>query len=130
MNTKEETPVRPARMTNTAGENAAGTPNLRTRPLHEEISERARDLWQRYGQPEGRDEEIWLEAERQLLGADSLVNNADGAVSAKQLEGAAPMQTSTPEGGERRDRGNEAGLSRMQSSTLEPAGKGRSPRRK
>lgn len=36
------------------------------RPSHEEIAGRARQLWSDYGQPSGRDEEIWLEAERQL----------------------------------------------------------------
>lgn len=36
-------------------------------PTHEDITLRAILLWQNYGQPEGRDTEIWLEAERQLL---------------------------------------------------------------
>jgi hypothetical protein len=35
-------------------------------PTHDQITERARKLWEDYGCPEGRDEEIWLEAERQL----------------------------------------------------------------
>jgi len=39
--------------------------------LQETISRRARELWQRYGCPSGRDEEIWLEAERQVLGSTS-----------------------------------------------------------
>ena len=39
-----------------------------TKPSHEEVSRRAEDLWREYGSPEGRDEEIWLEAERRLLG--------------------------------------------------------------
>lgn len=38
-----------------------------TTPSHEEISCRARDLWLSRGSPLGQDEEIWLEAERQLL---------------------------------------------------------------
>jgi Protein of unknown function (DUF2934) len=33
---------------------------------HEEISHRAEQIWRNYGKPEGRDEEIWLEAESQL----------------------------------------------------------------
>jgi hypothetical protein len=33
---------------------------------HDQITERARKIWEDYGRPEGRDEEIWLEAERQL----------------------------------------------------------------
>ena len=36
------------------------------KPSHEEISARASDLWKSYGSPSDRDEEIWLEAERQL----------------------------------------------------------------
>ncbi|HWL16577.1 MAG TPA: DUF2934 domain-containing protein [Opitutus sp.] len=35
-------------------------------PSHEEITKKARELWESYGQPHGRDEEIWLEAERLL----------------------------------------------------------------
>ena len=33
---------------------------------HEEISRRARIIWQNYGEPSGRDIEIWYEAERQI----------------------------------------------------------------
>jgi hypothetical protein len=33
---------------------------------HEEISRRARELWESRGQPSGQDEAIWLEAEREL----------------------------------------------------------------
>jgi hypothetical protein len=36
------------------------------KPKHEDVAQRAREIWQSYGSPEGRDEEIWLEAERQL----------------------------------------------------------------
>jgi len=35
---------------------------------HETISQRAEAIWRSYGTPQGRDEEIWLEAERQLQG--------------------------------------------------------------
>lgn len=58
----------------------------RARPLHDEIAVRAYELWEGYGRPEGRDTEIWLEAERQLLGTDPQVNNgAAGAVAAPAL---------------------------------------------
>jgi len=43
-------------------------------PTHADISRRATALWENYGRPEGRDQEIWLEAERLLLGVDPLVN--------------------------------------------------------
>jgi hypothetical protein len=36
------------------------------KPTHEQIAIRAELLWKAKGSPEGRDEEIWLEAERQL----------------------------------------------------------------
>ncbi len=35
-------------------------------PTHEEITTLARQLWQEQGEPQGRDVEIWFEAERQL----------------------------------------------------------------
>jgi hypothetical protein len=35
-------------------------------PAHAEISERAASIWQERGQPHGQDDEIWLEAEKQL----------------------------------------------------------------
>lgn len=35
-------------------------------PTHEETSRRAQELWEKYGRPSGRDDEIWLEAEREL----------------------------------------------------------------
>ncbi len=39
-----------------------------TQPTHDEISQKARELWENYGRPAGRDEEIWFEAERALQG--------------------------------------------------------------
>ncbi len=55
-------------------------------PLREEISKRARQIWEESGSPSGRDEEFWLKAEREVLGADQSVR-ADGAgfVDAKQF---------------------------------------------
>ncbi len=41
-------------------------------PSHEAIAQRAREIWHNYGSPEGRDTEIWLEAERQLAGTVDL----------------------------------------------------------
>jgi hypothetical protein len=35
-------------------------------PTHEQIAARAREIWQRHGRQPGRDQENWLEAERQL----------------------------------------------------------------
>jgi hypothetical protein len=53
--------------------NPASEPATIIPPTHEDISQRATSIWQSYGQPEGRDTEIWLEAERQLLGINPLV---------------------------------------------------------
>jgi hypothetical protein len=76
--------------------------DTRTEPLETRISRQARELWENYGRPEGRDLSIWLEAERQVLGVDSKVSQqAGGAVSAKALNSAltpkAP-RASTPDG--------------------------------
>jgi hypothetical protein len=55
----------------------------------ENISQRARELWEQYGRPEGRDTEIWLEAERQLLGVDSKVEGAGNvSVAAEDFDDA------------------------------------------
>ncbi|MEO6002045.1 MAG: DUF2934 domain-containing protein [Opitutus sp.] len=35
-------------------------------PTQEEVSDRAYQLWEKYGRPDGRDVEIWFEAEREL----------------------------------------------------------------
>lgn len=37
-----------------------------SRISHDEISRRARELWESRGQPLGQDDEIWLQAEREL----------------------------------------------------------------
>jgi hypothetical protein len=60
--------------------------DTRTLPLHDSISRQAAKLWERYGRPQGRDDEIWLEAERQVLGADRQANEqAGGAIPAAPL---------------------------------------------
>lgn len=45
-------------------------------PSHEEISQKAKELWESYGRPAGRDEEIWLEAERSLQSPAPLPSGA------------------------------------------------------
>jgi hypothetical protein len=44
---------------------------VRNQAWNDEISRRAKELWAQYGKPSGRDEDIWLEAECQLLGTDA-----------------------------------------------------------
>jgi DUF2934 family protein len=46
--------------------NTVKNPPFRS-PSHDEISQQARELWFARNSPVGQDEEIWLEAERQLL---------------------------------------------------------------
>ena len=55
-------------------------------PTHEEIALHALQLWHDRGCPDGRDTEIWLEAERQLnedRTADTLAERAVAAATAK-----------------------------------------------
>lgn len=54
--------------------------NTHTRPDHQTISARARDIWREKGCPSGRDEEIWLQAERELMGTGA---KAAAGISAK-----------------------------------------------
>ncbi|HEY8932217.1 MAG TPA: DUF2934 domain-containing protein [Rariglobus sp.] len=56
-------------------------------PTQADISERATKLWENYGRPEGRDLEIWLEAEHQLMGVDAAVEGRrDTSVSARAFD--------------------------------------------
>ncbi len=43
-------------------------PTESNRAYHDAISQRARQIWHDRGCPEGQDVEIWLEAERDLVG--------------------------------------------------------------
>lgn len=45
-----------------------------TAPTHDEIARCARHLWRDSECPEGRDEEIWLEAERRLTAVNHTPN--------------------------------------------------------
>lgn len=72
---------------------------IRQQVSHDEISRRAKELWRQYGSPQGRDEEIWLEAERQLRGTPpSLDTPASEGVGASQSNGADPsnLPSDTP----------------------------------
>ncbi len=76
---------------------SAASGGLRTQPLQEKITRAARDLWQRYGSPAGRDEEIWLEAERQVLGTDPEIARVEGgSVSAENLREAGSAALKPP----------------------------------
>ena len=63
-------------------------------PSHEEITQRAQELWKAQGCPNGRDNEIWLEAERQLSAATS----APGDTGGSQERGSGRSQSSVTGG--------------------------------
>jgi hypothetical protein len=57
---------------------------------HEQISKRAREIWEREGRPEGRDKEHWLQAESELRRASEQGQNEAGVA----VEQSAPVQAS------------------------------------
>jgi DUF2934 family protein len=60
--------------------------NISNLPLHDAISQRAREIWEQSGRVSGRDEEFWLTAEREILGADAGAKaEGHGTVSSNQL---------------------------------------------
>ena len=44
-------------------------PSRREHITENEVRARAHDLWEQHGSPQGRDEEFWLRAERELIEA-------------------------------------------------------------
>jgi hypothetical protein len=48
---------------------STGTIATASAPTHDEIAQSACALWTASGRPEGRDDAIWLEAERRLIAA-------------------------------------------------------------
>jgi Protein of unknown function (DUF2934) len=60
-------------------------------PTHEEIARRAQEIWQQSGNPGGRDTDIWLEAERQLMAGTA---DSDSGSSAHE----SPRTTSESKG--------------------------------
>jgi hypothetical protein len=72
---------------------------------HDQITERARKIWEDYGRPGGRDEEIWLEAERQLsasgastpkVGARAIDTPTAPILSEKPAKPAMPTKPAEP----------------------------------
>jgi hypothetical protein len=53
------------------------------KPSHDEVAQCAHQIWQEYGQPTGRDEEIWFEAERRLQAGSK---DSDGGANASARE--------------------------------------------
>lgn len=78
----------------------ASPKNTRAIPLHDEISKRAQQIWESNGRPSGRDEEFWLKAELEVLGADSSVRlDGGGAVSADQYADATDANSAKKKSG-------------------------------
>jgi len=48
------------------GGGSGGTATATLSITHEQIAERARQIWEQHGRPQGEDERNWREAERQL----------------------------------------------------------------
>lgn len=87
----------------------------------DKIAERAKSLWESYGCPSGRDTEIWLEAERQLLGVDPQIEGSGGiSVSAAQFDqavaGEQPVVRESDSSSQRRLK-SEPAAARKQKST-------------
>jgi hypothetical protein len=83
----------------------------RLQPTHDEIARRAQDLWEKYGRPSGRDQEIWFEAERSLQLATS---GSEPPVSASAVMPPSPAPArseparATPAPGKKSARGGRA----------------------
>lgn len=61
-------------------------------PTHDEIAQRAQEIWRGYGSPSGRDTEIWLEAERQLT------ENSENSAESDSTQYESPRTTSESKG--------------------------------
>lgn len=72
---------------------SAARPAVVAQPTPEQISRRAKALWESYDRPTGRDEEIWLEAERQLR--ESLVAATSGAGDTPLMEDPEKLEQAT-----------------------------------
>lgn len=60
-------------------------------PSHDQIADRARAIWEQSGHPEGRDLEVWLQAERELRDHVSI----GGSPLPTNVEHPLPMNTPT-----------------------------------
>lgn len=71
-----------------------------TPPTHEQISRLAHELWEKRGQPAGRDDDIWLEAEKQLHEAYESSNGRTGSGAAAVPESSlAKSSSASPSSG-------------------------------
>ena len=64
--------------------------HLTSTPSHDEIQQRALELWEQRGRPEGHDAEFWTQAERELALGENLsakTANAQGGRSGGGSDG-------------------------------------------
>lgn len=63
-------------------------------PSHDEITERARSLWEERGRPEGQDTSIWLDAETELRrrSAQSSASGAPASTGSAGPNSTPPME--------------------------------------
>ena len=52
---------------------------IRAQPTEEQIRKRAFELWEQAGKPEGREDEFWNQAQRELQGAEERDDPNKGA---------------------------------------------------
>jgi hypothetical protein len=67
-----------------------------TAPTHDAISQRARQIWESEGNPQGRDTAIWLNAEQQLSAPPTLpAKTAPQLAAAAEVRGSGTTQSTT-----------------------------------
>lgn len=76
-------------------------------PTYDEISEKARKLWQERGQPTGQDDDIWFQAEHELRGRPALPLKPVRAATANTED-----ESATCENGRERNRSTNSSASR------------------
>ncbi len=69
---------------------------------HEQISKRAREIWEREGRPEGRDKEHWLQAESELRRASEQGQNEPGLAVQQSASAPPSVETSHDENSRKR----------------------------
>jgi hypothetical protein len=74
-------------------QNAEERQQIRETVTHEEIARRAHELWEQDGCPEGRHEQHWTEAEKQLRGSSF---GSDARDVAQTIKASAERRANTP----------------------------------
>ena len=55
------------------------------KPSEEQIRQRAHEIWERHHRPDGRDDEFWHRAEKELQEGDESASIAENPESARSL---------------------------------------------